>query len=192
MTKLGRSIEYIPESELLIGALAKRLYDRPVMDNRERGAYAEQLVASALDRSWRWVGLGWHPWDFERGSGERRLRIQVKQSAAKQIWVPRGVKTRSFSIPIRKKPSFFERDNPGEHIEEKGHFCEIFVFAWHGVAGASCDQRDPCQWAFYVVPEALFRDRSVVRLEDVRNASLAHSWFELNEVVEATAADLGE
>lgn len=56
------------------------------MDNRERGDYAEQLVLSALGPDWKWVGLGWKPWDLERNYGERRVRIQVKQSAMAQFW----------------------------------------------------------------------------------------------------------
>ena len=178
-------------SEDIIAILGKRLYDRPVMDNRDRGAYAEQLVGKALSREWRWVGLGWHPWDFQRGKGKTRLRIQIKQSASQQIWTPRKLQTRTFMIPIRKKaPSYFERDNPGEHIESCGHFCELFVFAWHGVHGASCDQRDPYQWDFFVIPERVFHKRSKVPLHELEQDHPVHSWSKLGTVVDLVANNL--
>ena len=40
------------------------------------------MVLAALGGEWRFVGLGWHPWDLQRGQGEDRVRIQVKPSAA--------------------------------------------------------------------------------------------------------------
>jgi len=140
----------------IIASLAARLYDRKIMDNRERGDYAEQLVASQIGGSWKWVGIGWHPWDFETADGGERLRMQVRQSAAKQIWPrPEGYdpSEQRFATTIKPKPSFAEKHNPGLEIEEYGRFCEIYVFAWHGEQSEKSDHRDPGQWVFFLLPE---------------------------------------
>jgi hypothetical protein len=118
-----------PAGEIIAG-LAERLFDRPIMDNRERGQYAEQLVLSALGPGWKSVGEGWHPWDIEGDVGGGRIRIQVRQSAIRQLWQrPKKLKP-SFSTEIKDKPKYVERDHPGIVIEPRGRFCEIFVFAW--------------------------------------------------------------
>jgi hypothetical protein len=52
----------------------------------------------------RWVGIGWHPWDFETGEGSSRLRMQVRQSAAKQIWKRPDKNVPFFATSIKPKP----------------------------------------------------------------------------------------
>lgn len=123
------------EHEEIIRSLAERLYDQKVMDNRERGDYAEQLVDSKVCPPWKWVGMGWHPWDFERGEGADRVRMQVRQSAAKQIWKRPANHVAGFPTTIKPVSSYIRKNNPELLIEDQGRFCEMYVFAWHGRDG---------------------------------------------------------
>lgn len=189
-------------SEEIIQNLVDHLYNQKIMDNRERGSYAEAMVwqsLTAVDHDWRWVAAGWNPWDFQKGKGAKRIRVQLKQSAALQLWHPSGKVVHTFPTKIKNKPSYFERDHPNEPIEEQGRFCEIFIFAWHGIFDeAACDQRDPLQWVFYVLPEKYLGDKKSVRLvDDLENdiwleEKRCHKalWTELGDVVEQISANL--
>lgn len=177
----------------IIKELVDHLYNKKIIDNRERGSYAEAMVWQALVRTnsmWEWVAEGWHPWDFQKRSGSKRFRIQLKQSAAKQLWTPLRKPIHSFSTKIKNKPSYFERDHPGEQIEEQGRFCELFIFAWHGVFNETCDQRDPDQWTFYVVPEKSLGSKNSIKLVDLdsswleKNGGFKVSWVELGKALE--------
>lgn len=180
----------------IIQALADRLYNRATMDNCERGHYAEQLVLSALGGDWKWVGAGWHPWDIEITSTAERVRIQVRQSAMRQLWKrPKNLKP-SFATKAKSKPSYTEREHPGIVIENEGRFCEIFIFAWHAFDDASCDQRLPEQWQFFVVPERALGIRKKVTMAELQSAWLTDngghnaSWETLRDAVEEVSRDL--
>ena len=72
-------------------------YDRPVMNNIQRGDYVECVVAVLLGSEWTlpWTtGYDWAPWDLEHEDG---TKIEVKQSAARQTWNSRD------SIPPRER-----------------------------------------------------------------------------------------
>lgn len=141
-----------PSKTELIEVLTTEIYGGPIINNSHRGDVAEMLVLMALRPDWQFVGLGWHPWDLQRGQGSQRVRIQVKQFAALQVW---GA-TKKPSIQFGWKPNapaYFERDNPGEHIESKGWFCDIFVVGLHReVDPHVVDQLDARQWSFLVIP----------------------------------------
>ena len=72
----------------VLSMVANRIYGGTVLNNSHRGDVVEMMVLAALGSDWKFVGLGWHPWDLQRGSGADRVRIQVRQSAAMQIWGP--------------------------------------------------------------------------------------------------------
>jgi hypothetical protein len=70
------------------------LFGADTLDNSMRGVFIEAVVfhaligrdgAQGLGMRWRHVGLGWGPWDLQRGSshGGDRVRVQVKAKAAK-------------------------------------------------------------------------------------------------------------
>jgi hypothetical protein len=50
-------------------------------------------------------------------------------------------------------PGFILRDFPNEAFEKDGWFCELFVVGVHAVEDEKvCDQTDPTQWQFMIVP----------------------------------------
>ena len=142
----------IPTRNDIIRLFTENVIGTEVVNNSHRGDLVEMMVLAALQPEWRFVGLGWHPWDLQRGGGESRVRLQVKQTAALQLWG--RTKRPSVSFGWKKnKPSYFERDNPGEAIESEGWFCEIFVVGVHQcVDPETVDQVDPRQWRFLVIP----------------------------------------
>ena len=141
-----------PSRESVIQLVADCMFSGRILNNSHRGDVVEMMVLAALQPNWKFVGLGWHPWDLQRGAGEDRERIQVKQSAALQLWGPTKRPSISFGWS-KNSPSYFERDNPGETIESEGWFCELFVVGIHqGIDIESVDQVDPNQWKFLVIP----------------------------------------
>ena len=132
--------------------LIEKLYSNRILNNSHRGDFVEMMVLDALGSEWRHVGLGWNVWDLQRGIGNDRARIQVKQCAARQLWGK--TKRMSFQFPWSDRaPSYIPRDFPNEAIETEGWFCELFVVGVHLVEDEGlCDQTDPSQWEFMVVP----------------------------------------
>lgn len=165
--------------------LLSRIYSGPILNNSHRGDVVEMMVLDALGPDWKFVGLGWHPWDLQRGSGGTRVRIQVKQCALLQLWGTTKQPAFQFSWSSRP-PSYFERDNPGEAIEDEGYFCELFVHGLHLVDDpAIADQRDVRQWQFSVVPAAdLKRRQSSMVLHRALERWPPVAWEQLGPEVE--------
>ena len=142
----------IPTRAEIVEMVAREIYGGRILNNAHRGDAMEMMVLAALGSDWKHVGLGWHPWDLQRGFGVERVRIQVKQTAALQLWGNTIRRTLQFDWK-KAAPSYFERDNPDELIEAEGWFCDLFVFGLHDETDiAVADQLDPTQWKFMVVP----------------------------------------
>lgn len=164
--------------------VARYMYGGPILNNAHRGEVVEMMVLAALEPEWEHVGLGWHPWDLQRGHGADRIRIQVKQTAAVQLWGD----TVSRSLRFGRKPnppSYFEQYNPGEEIEPDGWFCDVFVFGIHDETDRSLiDQADPAQWAFMVIPVGDLEPRTnSMQLSKARARWGTVSWDKLQQVV---------
>lgn len=133
----------------------ENLYKGPIINNAHRGDVVEMMVLLALGSEWRSVGLGWNMWDLQRGLGSQRIRIQVKQSAARQLWGETDERTPCKLIWKTKCPKYAPKYNLTEHYEEKGWFCELIVIGIHDEVDTNqCDQMDIDQWKFMVVPTA--------------------------------------
>lgn len=132
--------------------LIETLYSHRILNNSHRGNFVEMMVLDALRPEWRYVGLGWNIWDLQRGYGVDRARIQIKQCAAQQLWGK--TKHMSFQFPWSSHvPAYIRRDFPNEAFENEGWFCELFVVGVHAITDEDlCDQTDPLQWQFMVVP----------------------------------------
>lgn len=77
-----------PNRDDITEMVKSNIYSSRILNNAHRGDVIEMMVLSALGEDWKFVGLGWHPWDLESGSGSERVRIQAKQCAALQLWGP--------------------------------------------------------------------------------------------------------
>ena len=180
-----------PTREEVIQNVADTLYSSSILNNSHRGDVVEMMVLAALGPEWRFVGLGWHPWDLQRGTGADRVRIQIKQSAALQLWGPtvRPVLSLNWSD---KPPSYFERDNPDETIESEGWFCDVFVFGVHQETDPTkVDQVDPRQWRFLIIPTCdLKRGAKSISLAKALRKWPLSAWHELPKAVDQAIARL--
>lgn len=173
----------------IISMVAQRMYSSKILNNAHRGDIVEMMVLSALGSEWDLVGLGWHPWDLQRGTGSNRIRIQVRQCAARQLW---GF-TKNMKLQFgwkKNPPSYFHRDNPGEQIESEGWFCDLFIFGLHLIKDESADQVDPKQWEFLVIPTSdLEYGRNSMVLSKALDKWEPIQWSDLRKNVESTISN---
>jgi hypothetical protein len=142
----------VEHRERLHRMLIEKVYSHRILNNSHRGDFVEMMVLDALGPEWRYVGLGWNIWDLQRGTGKDRARIQVKQCAARQLWGKTKCMTLQFPWS-EHAPGYILRDFPNEAFEKDGWFCELFVVGVHAVEDEKvCDQTDPTQWQFMIVP----------------------------------------
>lgn len=177
-----------PSREDIVTLVGRLMYQQRILNNTHRGNVVEAMVLAALGPDWKLVGLGWHPWDLERGSGSSRIRIQVKQWAALQLWTPKKPGRPKVTLGSKEKPpGYFSRDNPGVNIEPEGWFCDLFVIGIHRESDRDrADQVDPAQWQFLVIPTCDLQPRQNTLDLDAARASNRWpvvSWSELSEAV---------
>ncbi len=61
-------------------------YDQPIMSNLSRPHYIERMIILGLGDEWKLVSANWSGWDIESRDG---IKVEVKQSAARQVWTDR-------------------------------------------------------------------------------------------------------
>ena len=112
----------------LIDRLAARLFGRSLVQNSFRGELVEEIVAMALEPEWQPCGGDWASCDLVRQADG--LRIQVKQSAARQSWHGPGSPRARPTYSIAHKTGRWEG---ACWIEERSRNADIFIFGWHPV-----------------------------------------------------------
>ena len=166
-------------------AMLRDRYDRPIMNNVDRGDYVECMIVTALGADWRltwadkWV---WAAWDCEHAPSGTRL--EVKQAAARQSWdgepLPPG---RNASFDIAPRTGHWTREN--EWVDSPGRQAHLYVFAWHGRSDERADQRDPEQWRFFVLAEQdLPRNQKSIGLARLKELAGPCGIAELGQAVE--------
>lgn len=178
-------MQTVPDRTQIIDLTAKHMYSGRILNNAHRGDIVEVMVLSALGPEWKHVGLGWHPWDLQRGAGNNRVRAQVRRTAAIQLWGPTKHRNLQF-LWIPHPPSYFNRYNPDEIIESEGWFCEVFIFEIHDETDCSIiDQADPTQWDFMVIPTSdLQNGTNQISLFQARDKWRVVKWDQLHREVE--------
>jgi hypothetical protein len=146
------------------------LFDQAVMSNLARPLYVERLVAQLLGDDWTYVGGNWSGWDIQRSD---LTRIEVKQSAARQVWSSRPSRLGKRTKPIFDigERSCYYADDGTRFVPTVGRPADIYIFAWHeGYEPKNeVDHRDPKQWTFYLVPEFdLPRPQKTISLSRIR------------------------
>ncbi len=170
----------IPSSTDVQLKVAHSAFGRPLVTNVLRGLVAEAVVALALEPEWQWCAGDYSSWDFERPDG---LRLEVKQSAAKQSWATSDIPSAcSFDIAMRKG-----RWEGADWIGEPGRAAHIYIFAHHPIADSTADHRDPGQWRFYVVPTSELPALGRLSLKRLQRLGLAVSFMELASAVRLAA-----
>lgn len=159
--------------------LTHRLFGSPFLRNSIRGEWVEEMVAVALEPEWALCAGDWGACDLVQVSGA--LRIQVKQSAARQSWHGDDSPPPRPRFSIAHKTGRYEGK---QWIAERGRNAEIFIFGWHDRTDPAADHRDPGQWQFFVVPVTELPAHATVSLATLRRLADPVSYDDLGRRVE--------
>ena len=136
-------------------------FSGPLVTNSLRGLVAEAIVASALEPEWSWCAADWAGWDFERSDG---LKLEVKQSAARQTWSKTSGKVSPCRFDIKARSGYYHET---EWHAGEGRVADIYVFAHHFVCDTSADHCEPGQWRFFVITESSLPQAKTIGLATV-------------------------
>ena len=129
----------------LVDRVAQAMFGQPVVTNVFRSLLVEAMVAEALGSDWRWCSADFSLWDFEHVSG---AKLEVKQSAARQIWAKPGAPASKAVFDIAHRKGGW---SDGHWVEGRQRHADIYVLAHHPIADDSADHRRVDQWRFHVV-----------------------------------------
>lgn len=111
--------------------------------------------------------------------------MEVKQSAAAQVWSGRTSSPPRFDIRAR---SGYWDGEASRWRASPGRQADAYVFAWHAGTGDSADQREPRSWRFHVVPERDLPDQKTIGLSVVRRLAQPCTTDDLPAELEAVIA----
>jgi hypothetical protein len=167
----------------VIDRLTRRLFGSPILRNSIRGEAVEEIVAMALEPGWELCSGDWGPCDLIRPAN--KLRIQVKQSAARQSWHKGECPPPKPRFSIAEKAGRWEEGD--RWVEEASRNADIFIFAWHPITDATADHRDPDQWLFHLVLERDLPPQKSISLPAIHALAAAVPFAGLAAAVEAAA-----
>lgn len=177
---------FMPDlSERIYSSLIAELYDVPIMSNFVRADYVERMIVFGLGGGFELMSADYAGWDIE---GPNEIRIEVKQSTARQTWTDRPSHTgtpATGSFDIAPRQGYYT-DGGSKWVPVTGRNAHIYILAWHPVFDEyEADHRDQMQWLFFVVlaeqlpPNQKTISRTVVekkwksvRFEKLRNTVL--------------------
>lgn len=154
-------------------------FGRPLVTNVLRAQLVEAMIALVLEPAWHWCGADYAPCDFERADG---LRLEVKQSAARQPWSTDKPSKAIFDVASRSG-----RNEAHGWVEEYGRAAHLYVFAHHPSFDDSADHRDPAQWQFYVAPTTSLPEVKQIALGTIKTLAETVPISKLAETVAAVA-----
>jgi hypothetical protein len=160
------------------------VFGQRLIANNFRAVIVEAMIASVLEPEWRWCSADWAGWDLERADG---VRLEVKQSAAKQTWHSATDKPSSCSFDIRAREGRYEG---AAWFEGRGRNADLYIFAHHDICDESADHADPTQWTLYVVRSNDLPDTKSIGLQKLRMIARPETYADLKEAVEAAAERL--
>ncbi len=124
-----------------------------LLDNAERGAFAEYLVKIAVgDQSE--TRINWDKYDILSPEG---IKIEVKASGYIQSWHQERLSTISFSI----RPTYGWDAVTNTYATEKTRQSDVYVFALHKHTDQdTVDVADIRQWTFFVLPTKILNEKT--------------------------------
>ena len=185
-------MEDLSVHDRVVERLFDRLYDRPIIDNVDRGVYVEYMIEWALQRldpAWKCMP-GWSMWDLEnKNSG---ARIEVKQSAMRQTWSQGSELGSTPRFGIAPTKSFWDDETATWMETEPQRWADLYIFAFHPECDEeAADHRLPEQWEFYLVPERLLPPlQKSIGLNPVRSMGLLTGFGHLGSSVTRVIAEI--
>ncbi len=92
-------MDYDEIHDRTVRRLVKSVYHQCLINNAERGAYVEHMIALALEEQGWKLTWPWASWDLHH---QDIARIEVKQSAARQPWHARPEHERRSAADCRE------------------------------------------------------------------------------------------
>ena len=167
--------------EKIVARATEEVFGRPLITNVWRSVVVEAIVAEALcSNGWSWVSRDYASCDFRN---EKGVRLEVKQAAARQTWLPpSSQKSSRFDIA----PRFGEWNGSswGPHQAPMRN-AEIFLFCYHPIINDGADHRDPQQWEFYLVRECSLPKAKSISLTRIKGLTTPVSFTSLPRAVSA-------
>ncbi|MGE4410065.1 MAG: hypothetical protein AB7D33_05785 [Sphingobium sp.] len=167
----------------VIAKVTEAAFGKPLVTNVLRGQVAEAIIALALEPEWGWCSADYSGWDFERPDG---LRLEVKQSAARQSWGTTRPSKAIFDVAARTG----HWEGGTEWIAGVGRAAHLYIFAHHAIYDDHADHRDPSQWDFYVTPTSALPDIKQISLGTIKTITTAVSINALAAAVRSIANDV--
>jgi hypothetical protein len=168
----------------VVARASEAAFGRPLVTNVLRAMLVEAIVAEVLSDAWTWCSADYASWDFQSPDG---VRLEVKQSAARQSWATETSLPSRCSFDIAARTGGWVGQ---DWVAEPGRQADIYVLAHHPVADASADHRDAYQWRFYVVPTIVLPPTKRISLTGVQALTQAVSFDQLVDRVAAVKAAL--
>ena len=167
----------------IVAKVCDAAFGKPLITNVLRAQIVEAMVAIALEPEWHWCGADYAPCDFERSDG---MRLEVKQSAARQTWITAKPSKPIFDIAARTG-----RNETNGWVEDFGRAAHMYVFAHHNIFDDSADHRDAEQWSFYIVPTCHLPDVKQISLASIKPLSTFVTISELAEAIDTSSKSIG-
>jgi hypothetical protein len=186
----GLGMKSTPTIDAIRDHVSRVAFGSPLVQNNLRALVVEAIIDSALSPTWRWVSKDWAGWDFEHV--ESRVRLEVKQSAARQTWkAPPKQKLPLPRFDVRERTGYW--DDGATWVAQAGRLAQIYVFAHHPITDDTADHRDALQWRFHVVKaSALPSTARTIGLSGLASLSPAQvGWADLFEDVEKQRIAIG-
>lgn len=124
-----------------------------VMDNAERGALAEYLVACALGVNGN-VRVNWDKYDLLSPEG---ISVEVKSSGYLQSWGQDRLSSLSFGI----QPTYGWDNSSNTYDTQLSRQADIYVFCIHKhTKQETVNPLDIAQWDFYLLPTTILNQKA--------------------------------
>ncbi len=168
----------------VVAHVSDAAFGRPLVMNVLRGHVVEAMVDLALRPDWRWCAADYAGWDFERADG---VRVEVKQSAARQSWEP--------AFGGKVCPRFDVRERTGwwdgaDWVPSHGRAAHLYLFCYNGRADEDADHRNPDQWEFFVASAGDLPTGKSIGINRVRALTPTLSFSDLKQQVRSAADKL--
>lgn len=127
-----------------------------LVDNANRGLFAEWLVGEALDIIYEGSErLSGDSYDLRYGDA----RIEVKTSGVSQTWNPQRRSTPRFNIATRKA-SWDAATGLWKSFDAPKRTADVYVFCLHKAKPATNENvAEPACWRFWVIPTRVLDDQ---------------------------------
>ena len=170
----------------IIGKLLER-YNEPLIDNVDRGAYVECMIALALGDAWRLPKGAWSAYDLEHSA--TGARMEVKNSSVRQISMGEySARPSNPTFVIKPKKGYW---NPEwTELRPPRRTADLYVFALHPIVDEEADHRRADQWRFYVIRESDLPSQKIISLNPLEKLVQAVTYDELAGAVEEAHAGL--